>query len=40
MFIVTAFIIPLIWWIHPFNLVKNVKRRKKYGKLMSQKEAN
>jgi len=40
MFFVTAFIIPLIWWIHPYNCVKNLRRKKKYGKLMSQKEAN
>ena len=37
MFFVTAFIIPAIWLIHPYNSVKNIKRKKKQGSLMSQK---
>ncbi len=40
MFFVTAFIIPAIWLIHPYNLVKNLKRKMKQGSLMSQKQAN
>lgn len=40
MFFVTAFIIPAIWLIHPYNLVKNIKRNKIQGSLMSQKQAN
>lgn len=40
MFFVVALFIPLILWIGPFNLYKNWKRSKVFGKLMRQEEAN
>lgn len=40
MFFVTAFVIPLFWWIHPYNKIKDMKRNKEYGTLMTQKQAN
>jgi hypothetical protein len=40
MFFVVALLIPLILWIHPYNIYKSWKRDKVYGKLMRQEEAN
>ncbi len=41
MFFITAFIIPLIWFIHPYNIIKNLKRKKlKDKKFINQKMAN
>jgi hypothetical protein len=40
MFFVVALLIPLILWIHPFNIYKSWKRDKVYGTLMRQEEAN
>lgn len=40
MFFVTAFLIPLIWFIHPYNLWRNFQYKRHRNKLVSQKEAN
>ena len=36
MFFVVALLIPLILWIHPYNMFKNWRRDKVYGTLMRQ----
>ena len=40
MFFVTAFLIPLIWFIHPYNLWRRFQYRKFKNKLVSQEKAN
>ncbi len=36
MFFVTAFLIPLIWFIHPYNLMRKLSYRRNKDKLVSQ----
>lgn len=40
MFFVSAFLIPLIWVINPYNMLKQREFKKHFKTLVSQKEAN
>jgi hypothetical protein len=40
MFFVTAFFIPLVWLIHPYNLAKKISYLFKKNTLVTQEEAN
>jgi hypothetical protein len=40
MFFVTAFLIPLVWLIHPFNLARKFKLWRSKNTLVSQEKAN
>jgi membrane protein CcdC involved in cytochrome C biogenesis len=40
MFFLTAFFVPLIWFIHPYNVYKNIQYIKNKDKFVSQKHAN
>jgi hypothetical protein len=41
MFFINSFFIPIFWFVHPFRIVRIIKRKLKYGKRsMTQREAN
>ena len=40
MFFVTAFFIPLLWLINPYNLMKKIELSRHQGKFVSQEKAN
>ena len=40
MFFVTAFFIPFVWLIHPYNLYKKIQRELNRNSLVTQEKAN